>query len=163
MLGSGTLFRLFYEWAAKGKSFEDLLRKLEKNEAVTYKRMVNATASDFNHERAAHVIGIERWAAHRLRALLGDELVIDEYDGYRPSTQLSMAELAEEFRQTRAATIALVHELQNKGIPLTDTVKHNEVGDLSAGGWLFYIENHTGRETVFLAQQRHKVEQGAKQ
>ena len=75
---------------------------------------------------------------------------MDEYDGYAPSEHLSMEELAAEFKQTRATTTALVHELQGRGIPLSAKVKHNEAGDLSLGGWLFYIENHTGRETAIL-------------
>jgi hypothetical protein len=156
---TGLVFRWFYETAARGKSYDDLLQKLERNEAVTHKRMLNGSSIAFNRERSAHVIGIERWAAHRLRVLLGEPLVIDEYDGYAPSKELSMEELAGEFLQTRAETKALVRELQQRGIPITQTVKHNEVGDLSAGGWLFYIENHTGRETSFLMQRRQKPEQ----
>jgi hypothetical protein len=157
---NGFFFRTFYEWAAKGRTYERLLEQFEKNEHVTHARMVNATSIGFNRERAAHVIGIERWAAHRLRVLLGEPLVIDEYDGYAPNSELSMDELAKEFKQTRAATKALVRELQNNGIVLTQTVKHNEVGDLSLGGWLFYIENHTGRETAFLIKrQKHKEKQ----
>jgi hypothetical protein len=147
---NGILSRWFYEWAARDKSYEELVQKLHKNEAATYSRMMNANEISFNRARAAHVIGIERWSAQRLRVLLGEPLVIDEYDGYAPSDQLSMAELAKEFKQTRAATIALVRELQNKGVDLSCTVIHNDVGDLSAGGWLFYIENHTGRETLAL-------------
>ncbi len=116
--------------------------------------MVNANESDWNHTRAVHVIGIERWGAHRLRVPLGEPLVMDEYDGYAPNDQLSMVELAAEFQQTRAATIAVVRELQNKGIPLSQTVRHNEVGDLSVRGWIFYLENHMGRETTLLTQRK---------
>ena len=159
MLGSGLVFRLFYEWAAKGKSYEYFLKKLDENEATVYARLVNAADFAFFRQRAVHVIGIECWGAHRLRVLLGEPLVIDEYDGYAPSEQLSMADLAQEFRQTRAATIALVHELQRKGVALTQTVKHNEVGDLSLGGWIFYLENHMWRETAFFTQDRAKDKQ----
>lgn len=158
---SGILFRGFYEVAARGKGYEDFLQKLQKNETTVYHRMIHASDSTFNRTRAIHVIGIERWSAHRLRVLLGEPLIIDEYDGYAPSEQLSMAELAEEFKQTREATIALVHELQDKGIALTQTVIHNEVGNLSLGGWLFYIENHTGRETMLMSQPRQKQEKEA--
>ena len=149
---SGTAFRLFYEWAAKGRSYEDFLRKLQKNETTVHGRLVNARDSAWNRTRAVHVIGIERWGTRRLRVLLGEPLIMDEYDGYAPSAQLSMVELAQEFKQTRAATLAVVHELQNKGIAISQTVKHNEVGDLSAGGWIFYLENHIGRETYLLMQ-----------
>lgn len=149
---TGTLFRLFYEWAAKGKSYEDFLGKLDKNETTVHGRIINATDNSWNRERAVHVIGIERWGTQRLRVLLGAPLVIDEYDGYAPSNQLNMIELAREFTQTRAATVAVVRELQSRGIALSQTVKHNEVGDLTVGGWIFYLENHIGRETHLLMQ-----------
>src|SRR5215213_8982084 len=108
---NGIVLNWFYEWVAKGKSYADLRQKLQKNEATVYARMSNATELSFNRHQSAHVIGIERWSAHRMRVLLGDSLVIDEYDGYAPSDQLSMVELAEEFRQTREATLALLQEL----------------------------------------------------
>jgi hypothetical protein len=159
LIGFG--FRTFYEWMAKQHTYATLMHEMEKNEAVTYNRMVNATASSFNRSRVAHVIGIERWAAHRLCVLLGEPLVMDEYDGYAPSEALSMAALAEEFKSTRTATKALMNELQSKGVDLTQTVKHNEAGDLSLRGWLFYIENHTGRETVILMQRPQNREKEA--
>lgn len=150
----GKAFHWFYEWKAKGRDYADLLAKFEQNQTVVTARMEEAKAMDFNRSRAAHVIGIERWGAHRLRVLLGEPLVLDEYDGYAPSETLSMSELAEEFKQTRAATLALIRELQSKGIDLSQTVQHNEVGDLSARGWLFYLENHMGRETTLLRREK---------
>lgn len=151
----GTLSRWFYELAARGKSYDDLVQKLQKTEATVYSRLENASDNTINRARAVHVIGIERWSAHRLRVLLGEPLILDEYDGYAPSDQLSIEELANVFKQTRAATIALAHELRSKGVVIARTVRHNEVGDLSAGGWLFYIDNHTYRETVILVPSVH--------
>jgi hypothetical protein len=150
----GSLQRIYVEWSAKGDSYEALLQRLRKNESTTLPRLLNATEAAWNREHASHVIGIERWGAQRLRTLLGEPLVMDEYDGYAPSTDLNMAELAAEFKSTRAATLALVNELQSKGISLTKTAKHNELGDLSLGGWLAYISSHTARETLFTARHR---------
>ncbi|MCC6456694.1 MAG: DinB family protein [Caldilineaceae bacterium] len=150
----GSLQRLYVEWSAKGDSYEELVQRLRKNESTTHARLLNATEAAWNRERASHVIGIERWGAQRLRTLLGEPLVMDEYDGYAPSTDLSMAELAAEFKSTRAATLALVNELERKGISLAKIAKHNELGDLSLGGWLAYISSHTARETLAVAQRR---------
>lgn len=149
----GFFFRTFYETAAKKHSYESLLQQLEENKQKVYERMSNARPSTFNRSRAAHVIGIERWGIQRLRVLLGEPLVIDEYDGYAPSEQLTMEQFAEAFMKTRAETMNVVRELQRRGVALTQTVKHNEVGDLSARGWIFYLENHMGRETMLLAPQ----------
>lgn len=159
---TATVMPAFYEWAAKGQSYEDLQRRLQRNEATTYKRMVNATDFSYNHKSAAHVIGIERWATQRLRVLLGAPLVMDEYDGYAPSKELSMPELAEEFKRTREETKALLSELQRNGVELTRTVAHNEFGEMSLRAWIFYIENHTGRETAMTIQRRqNRVEVAA--
>lgn len=155
----GLGFRLFYEWAAKGKNYEHFLQKFAENELAVYERLMNATNNSFNRERAVHVLGIERWGTHRLRVALGEPLVIDEYDGYAPSKLLSVAELARELQLIRAETVAVVSELQSKGVPLSQTVKHNEAGDLSVGGWLFYLENHIWRETMLLIQQKAKDKQ----
>ncbi len=146
----GFASRLFYHVMTKGKDYADLLAQLERTQDVVYTRMLNAKDTTLNRERAAHVIGIERWGARRLRVLLGEPLVMDEYDGYAPSTALSMAELAEEFKQTREATAALVRQLRDAGVKLDQTVKHNEAGDLSAAGWIYYVENHAWRETGVL-------------
>lgn len=148
----GPIYHFVYETAAKGKSYEHFLQKFDENEKRVYKRMVDAKDTSFSRKRGVHVIGIERWGTHRLRVLLGDPLVMDEYDGYAPSETLSIQELAEEFKQTRAETVALVYELQKRGIPLSQSVRHNEAGDLSVGAWLFYLENHIGRETTILPQ-----------
>jgi len=43
------------------------------------------------------VIGIERWGQRRLRMLLGEPPVSDEYDSYRPGEDLSMPALRDAF------------------------------------------------------------------
>jgi hypothetical protein len=152
---AGLFLRWHSEWGAKGKSYQEILQRLQENESATLSRLLNAGDSSSNHKRVAHVIGIERWSAHRMRTLLGEPLVMDEYDGYAPSTDLSMEKLTAEFKETRTATIALVRELEAKGIALSQTAKHNELGDLSAGGWVVYISSHTGRETLALSPSLH--------
>jgi len=159
-----SLLHWYYERAAKGKCYDEWLQRLQTNEATVYDRLVNATELSSNRKTVIHVIGIERWSTHRLRVLLGEPLIIDEYDGYAPSPQTSMEELASQFKATRAVTKSVVRELQSKGIPLTQEVIHNEVGEMSAGAWFFYIENHIGRETVLLVQRlwhRQKTAEGS--
>jgi len=141
-----------YERVSKGKSYEQMIERLQHNKATISSRMNNATENSYNHKTFAHVIGIERWSCHRLHVLLGEPLIMDEYDGYAPSADSTMAELAPQFKQTREATIALARELKSKGIPITASVIHNGVGVLTVGAWLFYIENHTGRDTALVTR-----------
>jgi hypothetical protein len=152
---NGIFLRWFAERGAKDKTYQELIQLLQENESTTLARLLNASDMGVNRKRAAHVIGIERWSAHRMRTLLGEPLVMDEYDGYAPSAELNMERLAGEFKVTRASTIALVRELEAKGIALSQTAKHNELGDLSAGGWIVYVSSHTGRETIALIPTLH--------
>lgn len=158
---SGKFLHWHAEHGAKSKSYQELVERLQENGNTTLSRLLRASDSSFNRKRVVHVIGIERWSAHRMRTLLGEPLVMDEYDGYAPSAELPMAELATAFKETRATTIALLREFEAKGIALSQTAKHNELGDLSAGGWVVYISAHTGRETIGLTSNRHTKAQKA--
>jgi hypothetical protein len=103
-----------------------------------------------NRQTASHIVGIERWGQQRLRSLLGEPPVMDEYDGYRPGPDCTLRELADEFPQTRQATLALLQVLADRKIPLTQQVLHNESGLMSVGAWFVYFENHAGRESRFV-------------
>jgi hypothetical protein len=153
----GTMLRSASERDAQGDSYGDLLERLDKNEAESLPRFENAEDTVVNRARARHIIGIERWGQSRLRTLLGEPLVMDEYDGYQPSPDLTTTELAIEFQRTRAATKAIIQELQEKGVSLSQTAKHNELGDISARAWIAYISNHTGRESRILSGVLSKI------
>ena len=153
----GVILRFASERDAKGASYEDLLERLDKNEEESLPHFASAADTIINRARAAHIIGIERWGQSRLRTLLGELLVMDEYDGYAPSTDLTTSELAAEFTRTRAATKALVQELQGNGISLSKTATHNELGDISARAWIAYITNHTRRESRVLTGVLSKI------
>lgn len=148
------LLHWFYERVAKGKGYEEMIQRLQRNETAIFSRMTNARETPFNCKQSIHVIGIERWSCHRLHVLLGDPLVMDEYDGYAPSADSTMAQLAPQFRETRESTIAFAHELQSKRVPITAKVIHNGVGELTVGAWFFYLENHTSRDTALMSYSR---------
>ena len=143
----GTLLRFFMERGAKGKSYADLIRSLEKDAAATQPRFDHATDTPANRAQAAHIIGIERWSQRRLRVALGEPPVRDEYDGYAPDTALGMAELAAVYAQTRAATLDLAHKLQDQNVAPGHKVGHNDMGEVTLGAWLTYIAGHGGLES----------------
>jgi hypothetical protein len=153
----GAILRSASERNAKGDNYEDLIERLDKNEVKCLPRFANAADTITNRARAAHIIGIERWGQSRLRTLLGEPLVMDEYDGYAPSTDLTTSELAAEFTRTRAVTKAIVKEHQENGVSLSKTAKHNELGDISARAWIAYITNHTDRESRVLTGMLSKI------
>ncbi len=97
-----------------------------------------------------HISGIERWGQRRLQVFQGAPALADEYDGYRPGTDLSLDEQRAFFRETRAATLALVDAL--KSAPnAPETVRHNDYGPLTVRGWLRYLDIHASMESKKIA------------
>jgi hypothetical protein len=60
---------------------------------------------------------------------------------------LTVEEQREFFRQTRAATVALVDQLA--AAKLSDDARslHNDYGPLSVRGWLSYLDMHANLES----------------
>ncbi|RIK35402.1 MAG: hypothetical protein DCC57_23390 [Chloroflexi bacterium] len=146
----GVAQRYWMEWRAKGKSYAELARSLQAEGEVVTRRFQNGRDRAANRRTASHIVGIERWGQRRLRTLLGEPLVMDEYDGYRPGPDCTLRELACEFPHTRKETLALLRSLEDRNIPLTQTVPHNESGPMSVGAWFVYFQNHAGRESRFV-------------
>lgn len=104
-----------------------------------------AADSDHNRRLINHIIGIERWGQHRLSAALGDPLVIDEYDGYRPPRMATLPELQADFTAARAATVALARKLDQADVGAVQ-LPHNQFGSLSVRSWLRYLDIHASWE-----------------
>ena len=107
------------------------------------------TARDDQHNRTLlrHIIGIEHWAQARLRELLGAAPFREEYDKYKPATQLTVSELVQIMHQTRQQSCAIAQQLADAHIDLNQRVTHNQFGPLSASGWLVYIRSHATIES----------------
>jgi hypothetical protein len=94
-----------------------------------------------------HLTGIERWGQRRLQILLGAAPIQDDYDGYQPNADLDLAGQLAAFAQTRAATLKLVDQLKEAGVSDTQKADHNDYGQLSARGWLRYLDLHASLES----------------
>ncbi len=143
----GRIVRSISERNARGKSYADFQRALTKTGDTIHGRF--ETASDTPGHRGAgrHIIGIENWAQSRLRVALGNPYQQDEYDGYQPAEDLDMPALSNAFADARADTVMIAQLLEKAAVPLSQTVPHNDMGDLTIGGWLSYIIAHAGRES----------------
>lgn len=145
----GRTLRFFAERDARGDDWDDHARKLEEALEVMQKRCAGAKDNPWNREAVAHVAGIERWATSRLRkALQGEAVVLDAYHGYRPDTELGVEALVQALEGTRQETVALVHDFEHAGESTARAVPHNDLGDLSVGGWLSYLRAHGTRELL---------------
>lgn len=144
----GTVLRIILERSSRNLTYEQAIDNLQTSGSSTASRMASSPDTPKNRKQAAHIIGIEHWGQRRLRVALGQPLVVDEYDSYRPSEDLSMAELRQIFESARAETLALVRELQQNGVALDRKVFHNDAKDLTVRSWFSYLGAHASRESL---------------
>ncbi|MBX3001477.1 MAG: DinB family protein [Caldilineaceae bacterium] len=144
----GTLLRVILERSSRTLTYGQALEKLHNSGESTANRIGKGADTPKNRKQAAHIIGIERWGQRRLKVVQGEPLVIDEYDSYRPTEELSMAEMGNAFHSARQTTLALVSEMQRDGVPLTKEIFHNQAQDLTLRAWLNYLNSHASRESM---------------
>ena len=145
----GRTLKFFAERDARGDDWDAHTRKLEEALTVMQNRCAGAKDTAWNREAVAHVTGIERWATARLRrALDGDAVVMDAYHPYRPDTEQGLDALLVAMADTRRDTLSLVHDYKLAGGATRVTVPHNDLGDLTVGGWLSYLRAHGSRELL---------------
>lgn len=145
---TGFVAGLFLERPVAGKSYAELAQQMEGAGARIRTRLSGKSHTEFNHRVLSHIIGIERWGQSRLRVFLGDPLVQDEYNGYRPARDLPWEELVGQFVSTRTETTALARSLDDASVAPDTKVLHNQFGPLSARAWLHYLQTHASREIM---------------
>ena len=101
-----------------------------------------------NREVVNHIVGIERWGQRRLRVALGEPPLLDSYRGYRLPEGTDLGALLAAFSDTRRGTVELARELSFADPKAQTKVQHNDLGALSVGGWLAYLEGHAKREST---------------
>jgi hypothetical protein len=140
----GSIIRGFMERRAGRQSFDEICQGLTISGEKITGLIRNSPNTSENREQASHLIGIERWSDHRLETVLASATPVrDEYDSYRPSPDLAMSALADEFQRTRSETLVLCEKLR----PYADKrVFHNDFGEITVKTWLVYIQSHAARE-----------------
>ena len=141
------LLYFLLERPVRALSYDQLADKLRVSGSDLQAKWVQATHSPKNHRVLTHIIGIERWGQCRLRVALGDSLVVDEYDGYRPNRDAAWPELIILLRQTRAETVALLQEIGRTSLDPNFTVVHNQFGPISLKAWARYLWMHAQLES----------------
>jgi hypothetical protein len=123
----------------------DLNTTLQRDGESLYKNLAALGDKPRHRDILSHIVGIERWGQNRLEVLLGKPFVQDEYDGYRPARETSYTDLLQQFQETRAHTVALAQRVVEANKE-NGTVPHNMFGDLSAKGWVRYLNLHANSE-----------------
>ena len=143
----GIFRHVIAERHARGKDLAQLAAELEASGRLMDAKLAAAGDTPGNREAIAHWVGIERWGQRRLRVALGEPLVEDAYHPYRPDRDEGVVALRRAFSDTRDETVALSRRLRDAGIDPATTVRHNDLGDLSVGGWLAYLIQHPEQES----------------
>ena len=137
----------YFERGARSKSFKELMQSLQKAGDEIIERIQYAEEKAENRDKLSHIIGIERWGQRRLKGFLGDPAPDEEYDSYRPERGTSLKDLITMFKETRQETIDLADQMDKHGVMSHETVAHNTFGEMSARGWLNYLQVHASLES----------------
>lgn len=141
------LFRTVFQVQIINKSLADLIRSAKEDGQTINAHLAGKPDKPENHQQMRHVIGIERWGQRRLKTMLGEPPIQDEYDGYQPAEDLDLAALRDEFSAARAETLAIVDAIQEKGVADSAKANHNGMGDVSLKIWLRYLTMHANFES----------------
>ena len=145
------VFKTVAEWVVerpgRSKSYDEWKQQLNVSGAAIEARAAQSNSPDRARSVLRHLTGIERWGQRRLQILLGAAPIQDNYDGYQPDADLDLAGQLAAFAQTRAATLKLVDQLKEVGVSDTLKADHNDYGQLSARGWLRYLDLHASLES----------------
>jgi hypothetical protein len=135
----------FLEMPFRNLSTAQMAQRLELDGRTLERTFAAAKDNESNRKLLSHVTGIERWGQSRLRVALGEPLLMDEYDGYRPPREAGWAELQDAFHRTRQQTVALAGHL-NQAVTSGVKVPHNQFGPLTMRSWLRYLDIHANME-----------------
>lgn len=125
-----------------GKALDQLTEELRQSGEKIYQTVGQKAGTAHNHGTFTHIIGIERWGQSRLKVALGEPLMMDEYDEYRPSKERPWADLRQDFMETRQETTELARRLADPAVDQMMVIPHNQLGKLSLQSWLHYLRFH---------------------
>lgn len=138
---------LIIELPARIAGLNRLITRLEKNGQALEKRFLKINDRAANQQILTHMIGIERWGQRRLRVALGESLVTEEYDHYRPAQQ-DWRMLQQTFLSVRQETVSLGKSLRMAGVDPNTRILHNQFGEISLLGWFYYLNIHASIESL---------------
>ena len=132
---------LLIELPARRIGMDHLIERLEKSNGLLERRITAASRRPQNQDILSRMIGIERWGQRCLRAALGEPLHLEDYEAFCPSGQ-AWSELHDTLRAARQNTIRLGKTLRMAGVDPTTLIPHNQFGEMSLLGWLYYLNLH---------------------
>lgn len=142
----GLIMRSVFQLQNINKSLATTIRDAEQGGETITASLAGKADTPQNRNQLRHIIGIERWGQRRLKTILSEPPMQDEYDGYQPADTLDLAALRDHFARTRAETIELARAIEQQGLAKTAKANHNMMGDISLNTWLRYLVSHANFE-----------------
>jgi len=136
------LIRGHLERQARRASLTELADRLEADGRVLAQRFAAHSDGDGVRETLRHVVGIERWGQRRLRVALGEAPEPRGHRPYRPPDEAGLDALRVALATTRADTVALARTLARAEPDPDLRIAHDDLGELSVGAWLAYLDSH---------------------
>jgi hypothetical protein len=136
--------KLFFDGPALKQTLGEHAGTLRRSGDELVARLSASSGDSAQAAKLRHVIGIERWGQARLRVLLGEPFIAGGHRPYLPSADTGWDQLVRDFAAMRAETVAIAERLA--AAPSTRTVSHDQFGELTAHGWLRYLDGHAARE-----------------
>jgi len=78
----------------------------------------------------------------------GAPFTLDSYRGYRLPDEATLQQLQDAFATVREESVALARELASAAVDPGQTIRHNDLGDLTVVEWFVYIIDHSSREII---------------
>lgn len=141
-----TLSPIMLDAIIRGQTLPSLTQALRQSNTSLQNSLAQRPDTTWNRRILSHIIGIEKWGQHRLHVALGQPLVMDEYDTHRPSKATDWNTLKQQLAATRQETIHLAEQLAQPHVNQSMVIPHNQFGDLSLRGWLYYLRVHADAE-----------------
>ena len=124
----------------------ELAEELERAGREIARIIEKAEDTEPNREALRRMIERERRGQQRLRMALGDQRDTGEGKG-RPVSGKSLSELGATYIATREETVAIARELDEVSEWATGSIRHEEMGDLTVRGWLYYLRLQGDRQS----------------
>ncbi len=143
----GRMIRGHVERQARRAGLAELTDRLEANGRTLAQRFAAQSDGDGVRETLRHVVGIERWGQRRLRVALGEAPEPGGHRPYRPPDEAGLDALRVAFATTRSDTVALARALAREEPAPDLRIAHDDLGPMSVGAWLAYLDGHALMET----------------
>lgn len=134
------------DFPARQQNPSQLLKALEDTQVQLARKFRDLPDTPENRKQLGHIIAIERWGTHRLKVFNGQDFQMDSSHEYYPADDASWEDLMNQFAEVRKETLREGQEALANG--KDQKVEHNQLGALTAAGWLKYLNYHAYLEAT---------------